>query len=326
MKFRIKLLSNLRQRFRKEYLGELIQKQNDNRVREPRVGEMVLIGDDNKKRLSWPIAKIIELIPGRDGDNTEQKSSVKNFSIGEQVVLLIPDFSNKIYARWSGPGEIIQHHPPHSYQVKLPDGTVRHIHVNKTRKYHPRALAVGVIFEDDQEFGKIHPIPNLSRSASERVLHETDLNHLKETEREKVLAILLKHHTLLTSDVKIAKVGAHRIRLRSNIERKKPFLYRIPESLKMKVDEQIEEPLRLDLIEESDAEIVYPIICVNKKDGVKSKYSQKSRCMSNTYFDHCMRRPGLATLGLGFPSIFPFSGIFAKSRELDIHSQESREL
>ncbi|GFX10778.1 DUF1758 domain-containing protein [Trichonephila clavipes] len=66
MKYRIKLLSDLRQRFRKEYLSELIQKQND-RVREPRIGEMVLIGNDNKKRLSWPIAKIIELIPGRDG-------------------------------------------------------------------------------------------------------------------------------------------------------------------------------------------------------------------------------------------------------------------
>ncbi|GFV58540.1 integrase catalytic domain-containing protein [Trichonephila clavipes] len=66
MKYRIKLLSDLRQRFRKEYLSELIQKPNDNRVREPRIGEMVLIGNDNKKRLSWPIAKIIELIPGRD--------------------------------------------------------------------------------------------------------------------------------------------------------------------------------------------------------------------------------------------------------------------
>ncbi|GFX23762.1 DUF5641 domain-containing protein [Trichonephila clavipes] len=68
MKYRIKLLSDLRQRFRKEYLSELIQKQNDNRVREPRIGEMVLIGNDNRKRLSWPIAKIIELIPGRDGE------------------------------------------------------------------------------------------------------------------------------------------------------------------------------------------------------------------------------------------------------------------
>ncbi|GFU26272.1 DUF5641 domain-containing protein, partial [Trichonephila clavipes] len=68
MKYRIKLLSDLRQRFRKEYLSELIQKQNDNRVREPRIGEMVLIGNDNKKRLSWPIAKIIELIRDRDGE------------------------------------------------------------------------------------------------------------------------------------------------------------------------------------------------------------------------------------------------------------------
>ncbi|GFS69119.1 DUF5641 domain-containing protein [Trichonephila clavipes] len=52
----------------KEYLSELIQKQNDNRVREPRIGEIVLIGNDYKKRLSWPIAKVIELIPGRDGE------------------------------------------------------------------------------------------------------------------------------------------------------------------------------------------------------------------------------------------------------------------
>ncbi|GFQ79858.1 retrovirus-related Pol polyprotein from transposon 17.6 [Trichonephila clavata] len=200
------------------------------------------------------------------GDYFNKRSSVKNFSIGEQVVLLIPDSSNKIYARWTGPGEIIQHHPPHSYKVKLPDGTIRHVHVNKIRNYHPRTLASGVIFDDDHEFGEIHPTPNLSRSTSERVLHETDLNHLKETEREQVLAILLKHRTLFTSDVKIAKVGAHRIRLKPNIERKKPFLYRILESLKIKVDEQIEELLRLDLIEESDAEIAYPIVCVNKKD------------------------------------------------------------
>ncbi|GFV22139.1 retrovirus-related Pol polyprotein from transposon opus [Trichonephila clavipes] len=177
------------------------------------------------------------------GDYFNKRSSVKNFSIGEQVVLLIPDSSNKIYARWAGPGEIIQHHPPHSYKVKLPDGTVRHVHVNKIRKYHPRTLAVGVIFEGDHECGEIHPTPNLSRSTSERVLHEINLNHLKESEREQVLAIVLKHQTLFTSDVKIAK------------------------SLKIKVDEQIEELLRLDLIEESDAEIAYPIVCVNKKDG-----------------------------------------------------------
>ncbi|GFV35514.1 DUF5641 domain-containing protein [Trichonephila clavipes] len=32
-----------------------------------KIGEVVFVGDDNKKRLVWALAKIIELIPGRDG-------------------------------------------------------------------------------------------------------------------------------------------------------------------------------------------------------------------------------------------------------------------
>ncbi|GFS79841.1 integrase catalytic domain-containing protein [Trichonephila clavipes] len=90
MKYRIKLLSDLRQRFRKEYLSELIQKQNDNRVREPRIGEMVLIGNDNKKRLSWPIAQIIELIPGRDGEIRKVRLKTQHETIIRPVQRIFP--------------------------------------------------------------------------------------------------------------------------------------------------------------------------------------------------------------------------------------------
>ncbi|GFT38726.1 DUF5641 domain-containing protein [Nephila pilipes] len=90
MKYRIKLLSDLRQRFRKEYLSELIQKQNDNPVREPRVGEVVLIGDDNKKRLFWPIAKIIELIPGRDGEIRTVRLKTQHGSVIRPVQRIFP--------------------------------------------------------------------------------------------------------------------------------------------------------------------------------------------------------------------------------------------
>ncbi|GFS93154.1 putative RNA-directed DNA polymerase from transposon X-element [Trichonephila clavipes] len=34
---------------------------------EVRLGEIVLIGDDIKKRMHWPLAKVIRLIPGKDG-------------------------------------------------------------------------------------------------------------------------------------------------------------------------------------------------------------------------------------------------------------------
>ncbi|GFS86036.1 DUF5641 domain-containing protein [Nephila pilipes] len=90
MKYRIKLLSDLRQRFRKEYLSELIQKQNDNPVREPRVGEVVLIGDDNKKHLFWPIAKIIELIPGRDGEIRTVRLKTQHGSVIRPVQRIFP--------------------------------------------------------------------------------------------------------------------------------------------------------------------------------------------------------------------------------------------
>ncbi|GFT93756.1 integrase catalytic domain-containing protein [Trichonephila clavipes] len=66
IKYQSNLLKDLRQRFRNEYLSQLIQKRNEKESHVPQIGEVVLV-DDNKKRLFWALAKIIELIPGRDG-------------------------------------------------------------------------------------------------------------------------------------------------------------------------------------------------------------------------------------------------------------------
>ncbi|GFW74113.1 integrase catalytic domain-containing protein [Trichonephila clavipes] len=68
VRYRQKLLNDLRHRFRKEYLGLLIQNKNKKGpLSEVRLGEIVLIGDDIKKRMHWPLAKVIWLIPGKDG-------------------------------------------------------------------------------------------------------------------------------------------------------------------------------------------------------------------------------------------------------------------
>ncbi|GFV61296.1 integrase catalytic domain-containing protein [Trichonephila clavipes] len=66
IKYRSKLLKDLCQCFRNEYLSQLIQKHSEKESRDPQIG-VVLVGDDKKKRLFWALAKIIELIPGRDG-------------------------------------------------------------------------------------------------------------------------------------------------------------------------------------------------------------------------------------------------------------------
>lgn len=62
------LKQQLRSRFRKEYLGTLIQRAKNEDVRGVKVGEIVLVGMDNKKRIVWPMARVIEELPGQDGN------------------------------------------------------------------------------------------------------------------------------------------------------------------------------------------------------------------------------------------------------------------
>jgi hypothetical protein len=64
--YRQKLRDDLRSRFRKEYLGALSYR-GVKRNQFVKVGDVVLIGSDNTRRLDWPLARILECIPGRDG-------------------------------------------------------------------------------------------------------------------------------------------------------------------------------------------------------------------------------------------------------------------
>ncbi|KAG8175270.1 hypothetical protein JTE90_023944 [Oedothorax gibbosus] len=66
--YRLRLRNDLRKRFRNEYLGQLreyYKVKGDQHVKE---GDVVLIGDTNCKRLSWPLARISNFLPGRDGN------------------------------------------------------------------------------------------------------------------------------------------------------------------------------------------------------------------------------------------------------------------
>ncbi|KAB0791783.1 hypothetical protein PPYR_03583 [Photinus pyralis] len=64
-KYMKKLRDELRQRFRKEYLSQLISKINQKPSRKLELNE--LVRDDRKKRVFWPLGRVMELIPGKDG-------------------------------------------------------------------------------------------------------------------------------------------------------------------------------------------------------------------------------------------------------------------
>ncbi|GBO33784.1 hypothetical protein AVEN_31649-1 [Araneus ventricosus] len=68
-KYLQKIREQLRARFRIEYLGQLRQQSIKNYENKPiEVGEIVLLEDSNKKRTHWNLARVLKLIPGRDGN------------------------------------------------------------------------------------------------------------------------------------------------------------------------------------------------------------------------------------------------------------------
>lgn len=68
---RIRYLQTIREafraRFRQEYLGSLCSRQKMKTFQPLKEGDIVLIGDDNKKRVLWPLGRVIEALPASDG-------------------------------------------------------------------------------------------------------------------------------------------------------------------------------------------------------------------------------------------------------------------
>ncbi|XP_035220187.1 uncharacterized protein LOC118193242, partial [Stegodyphus dumicola] len=67
-KYHQRMRELLRVRFRSKYLGQLRQQSTRNYKNKPlSVGEIVLLEDQNKSRAYWNLARVIRVIPGRNG-------------------------------------------------------------------------------------------------------------------------------------------------------------------------------------------------------------------------------------------------------------------
>ncbi|XP_050312872.1 uncharacterized protein LOC126747936 [Anthonomus grandis grandis] len=62
-----KVRRDLRQRFRAEYLGQLCLFRQGSKQK-IKLGDVVIIGNDNDKKMDWPLGLVTELLSARDGE------------------------------------------------------------------------------------------------------------------------------------------------------------------------------------------------------------------------------------------------------------------
>ncbi|GFW16721.1 uncharacterized protein TNCV_1639571 [Trichonephila clavipes] len=84
------LKRTLDKRFRKEYLGQLRQKHSGKPDHDFKVGDVVMIEEPSKKRVYWPLGKVISLLPGRDGKVRTLKLKCKNYELIRKIQRVYP--------------------------------------------------------------------------------------------------------------------------------------------------------------------------------------------------------------------------------------------
>ncbi|GFY65942.1 integrase catalytic domain-containing protein [Trichonephila inaurata madagascariensis] len=89
--YRQRVKQDLRKRFRTEYLGHLRQSSKFDKNQKPlQIGDIVLVSSDNTKRIEWPLAKVMELYPSKDGSIRLVKVKMKSGEFLPPVLRLIP--------------------------------------------------------------------------------------------------------------------------------------------------------------------------------------------------------------------------------------------
>ncbi|GFW69287.1 retrovirus-related Pol polyprotein from transposon opus [Trichonephila clavipes] len=196
------------------------------------------------------------------------RSSDRVFKVGEKVIVLIPDATSKLFARWQSPATIIEKRNPHSFLVEMPDNSTKHIHQNKLRHYVASSNSVNVIFEEEKEFGQVETsLTTTEESKFYEVLNNLKTDNLNSYNLKVLKNLFSKFKYIFTKPVQPAWVGAHKIELVANAVRRKPHCYSVPIAYRREVELQVQELLDLNLIEPSEAEIAHPIVCVVKKDS-----------------------------------------------------------
>ncbi|XP_064468593.1 uncharacterized protein LOC135380865 [Ornithodoros turicata] len=193
------------------------------------------------------------------------RSREKQFQEDDQVLILERDGTRKLMSRWIGPVTVIRRLRPYTYQVRLSDKNFRTVHANKLRPYHARVSSVGVIFEDDVDFGQVEMIPTKKRERN--FINSVEADHLSPGQRGQLLSLIKTMPQVFRDTPGECKVGKHVIRIKPGEAPQRVYPYKIPMAYRKEVERQISELLEWGLIYPTESKFAHPIVCVSKKDG-----------------------------------------------------------
>lgn len=217
----------------------------------------------------------------------DRNTKNKDIQEGDHVLILKPKKGNKLMLQWEGP--FLVDRKLSKYNVRVRKGkSVKTYHVNRLWKFHekepnspptPKAQneethilhgsLTSVINErddyDNECDAEITKLPTLG-SHKESVNNISINEHLTQGQITQLNRLLSKFTSVISDIPGKTNLGHHTIDVTSDTPiTLKP--YAIPYKLQNVLAEEIEQMLKLDIIEESHSSYAAPVVLVKKKDG-----------------------------------------------------------
>ena len=193
----------------------------------------------------------------------------REFKPGQKVLLLLPSSTHKLLAKWQGPYTVTRKMGPVTYEILHPDKKkskqTYHVNLLKEWRERPADAPTRVLFaqrveqeEDEEELDT--GLEGLTNNAI------PVLSHLPPERASRLLQTFQEVPSLFSASPGRTPIVEHVIRLKDGRPiRQRP--YRVPQQLVGKLQDEIQEMLRLGVVEASTSEWSSPVVIVFKKDG-----------------------------------------------------------
>ena len=200
----------------------------------------------------------------------DQRARVREFQSGDRVLVLLPTASNKLQAEWRGPYVVVRKSSPVDYVVNTGKRRRReqNLHVNLLKKWEERE---GVTFmanlaqwEDSVSIETpLHPQPHQTENWQDVVIDD----NLSPTQKQDLRALLQKYQDILTDVPGRTTVIEHELCLQPEAAPVRQRPYRIPESQRKAVKEELDWMLAQGIIQPSKSPWAAPVVLQRKPDG-----------------------------------------------------------
>lgn len=187
--------------------------------------------------------------------------------VNEEVLVLLPEDSPKLSARWHGPYKIVERVSPLSYRIKIPNRRkqVRQFHRNMLKRWVAPADILTVVMAREEE-GEVDELPlDLpSTDMGQQPILNTG-NRLDDKQRDELKSLLDEFRDVFEDQPGFTQKAEHHIRTGDEA----PITqhpYRIPVAWQPAVREEVRQLLESGMIVHSESPWASPVVCVRKKD------------------------------------------------------------